>query len=564
MAREDVKARIRLEGDAKGATKAIAKTEKGFKRLTSSIKKASLLQVAAYAGVALAIRGAARAIGEFVSLANKQAEAVNALDGALADLGPSADGVSEALQRQASALQSITRFGDEEIIQAQALIGSFVKEQSAIEAATKAALDLAEAKGFSLVTAADLISKTLGSSTNALTRYGIEVTGAVGSTERLATLTGNLAKAFGGRAQKATETFSGKMTQLSNSIGDMKEAIGEGITASEDLAQGVDDLRGNVEDLTPAVAELSTEMVEFGIAAVNAFVDATKRVGDFILLLEGNDLVSTMEDGAIATGVLRTRAFELGITVEELQLKLKLAVHENRVFGTEAKIAAKALEAEEAAAAAAAKATAKLAEETKEGATAMEKLAGALDLVTASELAQEIVEIEEALRLAREETGGFGLEFENLERVAAEKIDSITARMVNLSDGFGDVGKSAAETTEAVKDFARETIEAGIATDDLAANLRLADSGLQATARNAVFTSRAFDELAKAAGRAAAVSAAIDSGGELSQGGTRIRLPGGGSRLVNTSGRGSISYSLSEFGTGGKAKVNPNGSLRPA
>ena len=81
---------------------------------------------------------------------------------------------SNMLLKQASALQKSTMFGDEAIIEAQALIGSFVKEEEAIAAATKATLDLAAAKGMDLTAAADLVSKTLGSSTNALSRYGIQ------------------------------------------------------------------------------------------------------------------------------------------------------------------------------------------------------------------------------------------------------------------------------------------------------------------------------------------------------------------------------------------------------
>ena len=204
MGSKDLKAKIRLEGDAKGANKAIKSTETRFQKLGKTIKTSALAQVAAIGGVVLALRGMVRGIGASIEAANKQEDAINALDGALADLGPSADKVSKALQDQAAALQLVTRFGDEETIQAQALLASFVKEEDAIKAATVATMDLAEAKGFSLVSAADLVSKTLGSSTNALTRYGIEVTGAVGSTERLTSLTENIAKVFGGRAQKAT------------------------------------------------------------------------------------------------------------------------------------------------------------------------------------------------------------------------------------------------------------------------------------------------------------------------------------------------------------------------
>ena len=77
-----------------------------------------------------------------------------------------------------------------------------------------------------LVVAADLVSKTLGSSTNALSRYGIEVKGAVGSTERLESLTGNLADVFGGQATAQSETMTGSLQQMNNAIGDAAESMG--------------------------------------------------------------------------------------------------------------------------------------------------------------------------------------------------------------------------------------------------------------------------------------------------------------------------------------------------
>jgi hypothetical protein len=124
-------------------------------------------------------------------------------------------------------LQQVTTFGDEQIIEAQALIGAFVGEEEAIAAATKATIDLAAAKGMDLVVAADLVSKTLGSSTNALSRYGIQVEGAVGSTDRLESLTSNLANVFGGQATAQAQTLDGQIKQFNNSLGDLGEQIGE-------------------------------------------------------------------------------------------------------------------------------------------------------------------------------------------------------------------------------------------------------------------------------------------------------------------------------------------------
>ena len=197
-----------------GAKKA-DKNVKGLNRSLGSLKSSAMMAAGAFlgAGALIAgIKGAINAFGE-QELAEKKLEA---------SLGHT----SQALLDQAAALQQVSVFGDETIISAQALIGAFVKDEEQIKLATKATLDLAAAKGMDLVVAADLVSKTLGSSTNALSRYGIEVKGAVGSTERLESLTGNLADVFGGQATAQSETMTGAMQQMNNAVGDVGETVG--------------------------------------------------------------------------------------------------------------------------------------------------------------------------------------------------------------------------------------------------------------------------------------------------------------------------------------------------
>lgn len=204
-----------IDVQTKGAKKS-EKQIKGVGGALGNMAKSAALAAGAYFGGRMLLNG----IKSSIDLFGKQELAEKKLEAALGRTSP-------ALLKQARALQQVSMFGDEVIIEAQALIGSFVKEEDAIKAATKATLDLAAAKGMELTVAADLVSKTLGSSTNALSRYGIEVTGAVGSTERLESLTGNLAAVFGGQATAQSETFAGSMAQLSNAFGDMQERIGE-------------------------------------------------------------------------------------------------------------------------------------------------------------------------------------------------------------------------------------------------------------------------------------------------------------------------------------------------
>ena len=204
-----------IDVQTRGAVKS-EKQIKGVSGALGGLAKQAGVAAAAYFGSRALLDG----IKQSIDLFGKQELAEKKLETALGK-------TSNMLLNQAKALQQVTMFGDEQIIEAQALIGSFVKEEEAIAAATQATLDLSAAKGFDLVAAADLVSKTLGSSTNALSRYGIEVTGAVGSSERLESLTKNIADVFGGQALQQTNTMTGALAQMSNAIGDAQEALGK-------------------------------------------------------------------------------------------------------------------------------------------------------------------------------------------------------------------------------------------------------------------------------------------------------------------------------------------------
>ena len=231
----------------KGASKAAG----GFKKVDNSLSSAAK-SAAMYAGAYIGVRG-------IINITKQAIEAFGVQEAAEKKLEVAFGGVNQSLLDQASALQQVTTFGDETIIGVQASIAAFTDNEQAIARATEATLDMAAATGMDLKAAGDLVAKSLGSSTNALSRYGIEVTGAVGSTERLDTLVGNIADKFAGQAAAAAETMAGQMQQASNAAGDAAESFGE--------------------LLAPRVIEVANLLKE-GAEAVIDFIDSFSYRGD--------------------------------------------------------------------------------------------------------------------------------------------------------------------------------------------------------------------------------------------------------------------------------------------
>lgn len=131
------------------------------------------------------------------------------------------------LTEQARELQKVTIFGDEATIQAQSYLAQLGLTEEAILRLTPLIQDFATAQGIQLTDAAKLVAKSVGSSTNALSRYGIAIEGEVGSTERLESAVNALSTAFGGQAEAIAKEGLAPLQQLQNQLGDVAEQFGE-------------------------------------------------------------------------------------------------------------------------------------------------------------------------------------------------------------------------------------------------------------------------------------------------------------------------------------------------
>lgn len=459
MAR-DFKIRARFVAEDK-ASATISKVEGRFKKLGSTVKSTSLAQVAALGGVAVALRKLTQFAGDSIEKSNIQAVAVNDLRAALADLGAETDSVAASLIDQAAALQKSTTFGDEAIIQAQTMIASFVKNEEQIKAATAATLDFAKANGIDLQNAAALVAKTLGSSTNALTRYGVEVEGAVGSTERLESAVENITKRFGGRAAAATLTYKGATEQLSNAFGDLQEKLADNLTQNEDVIKSMNDMTAALSAAGPGVVVWSARVLEL-TSAMGRIAGATTSAAGFVGLFteEMIEAAAAGEDLRVNQDAVAATAKRLGVTVDTLNAAL--------ANGTTAQLAeaAAALEAD-AAFNKQGKAADDLNEKLKElaktaadeTAEAMNQLADAMGVVTSVELQEDLTEMEANLETVRNSAFGVTQEFRTWESGVVAQIERTRDRIASLRSGMGDLTTEIVENTTPAFDEYIESLD---------------------------------------------------------------------------------------------------------
>ena len=162
---------FKFGADLKGFDRAMKKAQKNLKKFGKNIERTGK-KLSTNLTLPILALGAA-SVKAFDQQAQAEQKLLTALDGRV--------GVQQRLIEQAKELQKTTLFGDEETIAAQSMLAMMGLEEAEILKLIPLIQDFAAAKGMDLVTASDLVAKSMGSSTNALSRYGIEITGAVRS-----------------------------------------------------------------------------------------------------------------------------------------------------------------------------------------------------------------------------------------------------------------------------------------------------------------------------------------------------------------------------------------------
>lgn len=262
MGRNDVKAKIRLEGDATGADRAIKKTEGSFKSLVGSIKSKALAITAALGSVVVAFREiekSAERLGQRRALEDTLADQGISINNYLKDLNQLADGqiaTSRLILSSNRALKLGLEADD---------IGAL------LSVAANASVDL----GISVTQAFDDITTGIGRASPLIldnlgividaTRTYADFADSIGvSTEELTKQqkTMALTKAVIADASSETKQFSERQAELSRIIGkataalvNFKDTTVGIVTLLPDAVRGVGRLTESIRALTSAQLE---------------------------------------------------------------------------------------------------------------------------------------------------------------------------------------------------------------------------------------------------------------------------------------------------------------------
>lgn len=233
-------------------SEALTKVKEGFEEVS---KKAAIAGAAIAGFLGLSVKAYADA-----------QEASNMLTQAIKNQGLDVETLKARYDELAEAIQKKSKYDDDEITAALASGQAMAGNIELTNALIQATVDYAAATGTDLNAAFEKVGKSIGTTTNALSREGIELDTAASKTDKMADVTAILTQKFGGMAEASTKGL-GSIAKLSNAVGGLAEAIGES------LAPFVEDAARGLLDFIDA-AKKHDEIIKYGsiVAAVAASV----------------------------------------------------------------------------------------------------------------------------------------------------------------------------------------------------------------------------------------------------------------------------------------------------
>lgn len=259
---------IKIAANTEQAVKGIDKVSKQIDTLANKTKKNpivnftnsfnSLTRAASF--VTKAIKSAAAAVNDTIEAYSKQAEAETQLEAAARN-NPYLNTASvQRLKDYASQLQSISTVGDEELLPMMAQLAAAGRTQAEIQDIMSASVDIAASGTMSLESAVKNLNKTYSGLSGELG----EANPAIKSLTKEQLKNGEAVKVmqqqYGGIARSVADATGG-WKQFQNTLGDLKEAIGQNFAETKNSAGKI--LNTFFSGIISKIQEASTSAEDF-------------------------------------------------------------------------------------------------------------------------------------------------------------------------------------------------------------------------------------------------------------------------------------------------------------
>lgn len=281
---------IKIGASSRQFTEELDRIKAKTENLENQLSKVAAISAAAFAALTAEVGFAVKAYAA-------QEAATNKLNQALQNQGIYSKDLVKAYRAQASEIQNLTGLDDDAIVSGQALIQGYIGQIEVTKELSQAVADFAVAQGIDLESAFTLVGKSIGSSTNALTRYGVEIDANASKQEKLSAVVSGLTARFGGQAEAANKGLGG-IQGLKNAFGDLQEQIGERFapiitTAIQKLTAFIQEIQKN-----KPLLDFTASMIAAGIA-VSGTVGVAAAGGIAFLKLK-----AALEAARIATSAM--------------------------------------------------------------------------------------------------------------------------------------------------------------------------------------------------------------------------------------------------------------------
>lgn len=220
----DDKGTVKIKDFAGSVQTEMKKAESHVTRFSDTTRNAFQVLAGLFAGGAIlnGLRSVTTALME-------RERAVNKMTTAMKNQGDFSKAGLQDMEAFASQIQDTTAMADEHALSVMANMKSYGMLNEEVKRAAQAAIDFASAKreeGMTVESASELIGKAYMGQTDRLKRYGIVIAENQKGAAAFDAVLGQLQQRFGGAAAAELETYEGRLKNLNNAWGDVKETLG--------------------------------------------------------------------------------------------------------------------------------------------------------------------------------------------------------------------------------------------------------------------------------------------------------------------------------------------------